>query len=72
MKVRRNKIIEFSNDAGMLGLIITITSWVLWANMAKVFRVGLAKMRWANPYFIENTKETTKLVELFAVLLEWV
>ena len=70
VKVRRNKIIEFGNNAIMLGLTVAVTSRVLWASVTKGVGIGLVKVGWANPNFIKNTEKATELIEFFTVLLE--
>ena len=72
VEAKRNKFVEFGDNTITLGLIAAITCGVPGANLAEVFRVGLAEVVWANPYLIEDTERTAKLVKVFAVLLEWI
>lgn len=72
MKARGDKVIEFSNDAIVLGFVTVVTGWVPRANLAEIFGVGLAEVRWANPNLVEDAEEATELVKLLAVLLKWI
>src|ERR1700753_4236396 len=72
VKVFRDKLIEFSNNAILLGLVACVTSSMPGADFPKIFGIGFTEMRWTNPYLIEGTEVTTKFVEVLTVLAEWV
>ena len=72
MKARRNSAIEFSDDGLTLCLIIPIAIVMPGANNTEVLGRALAEVRWGNPNLVEDTKRTTKFVEILGVTLEWV
>jgi hypothetical protein len=72
VEVKRNELIEFSDNTITLGLIAAIMCGVLGANLMEVFRVGLVEVVWVNPYLIEDMERMAKLVKVFAVLLKWI
>ena len=72
MEVEGDKFVEFGNNAVAFGLITAVTFCVPGANLTEALRVGLAEVEFANPYLIENAKETTKLVKLVGVSVEWI
>jgi hypothetical protein len=72
VEVKRNELIEFSDNTITLDLIAAIMCGVLGANLMEVFRVGLVEVVWVNPYLIEDMERMAKLVKVFAVLLKWI
>jgi hypothetical protein len=70
VKAKRNSIVEFSNDGLTLCLIIAIAIGMPGANITEVLGKGLAEVRRGNPNLVEDTKRTTKLVEILGVTLE--
>ena len=72
VEAKGDKFVEFSNNGVALGLIITVSSWVMGADLTEILGIGLVEVESANPYLIEGAKQMTKLGEFIATVIEWV
>ena len=70
MKLGRDELVELSDNAVLLQLVVVIVCRVSGTNLAEVFGVWFTEMVRMDPDFVECTEMTAKLIEVLLVLVE--